>query len=160
MVSVSDTWFFHPLLWTNLSKPFPGMRNKRTSLDCPAWAGQGWCLEMISWRQPPIRSPVWYSLTAHPNPAFEACLYLWGQCPHNSLLGWGLGCLVLNQRDEKPCGTRALWGVQSGDVHCCLCGGQAGSPGKEPGGLLNCSLEICWGWWWSGSSGVCMGAGL
>lgn len=132
-------------------------QHKRASLDCPAWARSGWCLEMIGWRQPPIRFPVWYSLTAQP----ECISGDSEQC--NKQPAW-LRLRMLGSKVEVQ-GTMwnrgSLWGVQSSwDVHCCLCGGQAGSPGKKPGDLLTCSLEICreWWWWWSGSLGVCVGA--
>ena len=79
LVNVSDTWFSHPLLWTNIclqtSLVWETKQHKGLIWTAPALARPHWCLEMISWRQPPISLPIWYSLTEQQsNPAFEACL--------------------------------------------------------------------------------------
>lgn len=97
----------------NPSLAWETKQHKRASLDCPTWAGQGWCLEMINWRQPPIShlsdTVLQHILILH----LKLACISGDNVQHNSLLGWGLGCLVLNQRDEKPCGTGVHCGESS-----------------------------------------------
>lgn len=144
----------------HMSKNFHGMRNKATYKGliwtAPAWARSGWCLEMISWRQPP--HPFTYLIQSY-RTAVKSCIWsLPGgisvdNVQHNNLLGWGLGYFICSTAEEQ--GTvwnrSSLWEVPSSrDVCCCLCAGQAASPEKKPGGLLTwfvlyCSLENCRG---------------
>lgn len=101
----------------HMSKNFHGMRNKATYKGliwtAPAWARSGWCLEMISWRQPPIRLPIWYSLRT----AVKSCIWsLPGgisvdNVQHNNLLGWGLGYFLCSKAEEQGIG------VHCGESH-------------------------------------------
>lgn len=89
LVNVSDTWFSHPLLQANVflktSLVWETKQHKRLIWIAPAGARSGWCLEMISWRQPLINLSIIFDAVLQTSSLILylklAWGYLCGQCP-------------------------------------------------------------------------------